>query len=79
MATVDRDPQGTMVIGQCPCRIRRRLRLTNATGTCASPALLAANFLSTLRVAHQIWLEPPPRTLPRLVREALALTAENFS
>jgi hypothetical protein len=41
--------------------------------------LLAANFLSTLRVAHQIWLEPPPRTLPRLVREALALTAENFS
>jgi len=41
--------------------------------------LLAANFLSTLRVAHQLWLEPPAHALPRLVREALTLTAESFS
>jgi AcrR family transcriptional regulator len=41
--------------------------------------LLAANFLSTLRVAHQLWLDPPAHALPRLVREALTLTAESFS
>jgi hypothetical protein len=41
--------------------------------------LLAANFLSTVRVATQAWLENPERSLPGLVLDALAMTAERFS
>ncbi|MBO0868289.1 MAG: TetR family transcriptional regulator [Micromonosporaceae bacterium] len=40
--------------------------------------LLAANYLNTLRVAAQVWLDHPSRTLPGLVREALAVTGEKF-
>ena len=40
--------------------------------------LLAANYLNTIRVAAQAWLDQPSRTLAALVREALAVTAERF-
>lgn len=54
-------------------------RIPSGPGAGLRARLLAANFLSTLRVAHQVWLDPPARTLPRLVREALALAAESFT
>jgi AcrR family transcriptional regulator len=40
--------------------------------------LLATNYLNTLRVAVQVWLDQPSRTLPGLVREALAITGDKF-
>lgn len=58
-------------------------RIAGARADAADPAalrarLLAANFMTTLRVAAQTWLEQPARLLPDLIREALAQTAERF-
>ncbi|WP_232072704.1 hypothetical protein [Phytohabitans flavus] len=54
-------------------------RLPAAPDTPLRARLLAAHFLTAVRVANQVWLERPEEPLIDLVRRALATTAEPFA
>jgi AcrR family transcriptional regulator len=53
-------------------------RMPADAGTALRARLLAGTFLTTLRVATQLWLDHPEGSLVETVREALAMTRERF-
>ena len=51
-------------------------RMPEAAGTPLRARVLAATFLTTVRVTFQHWLDNPDRPLPDLIHEALGFTAD---
>ena len=54
------------------------VRMPADSATPLRARLLAATFLTTLRVATQLWLDQPEGSLIEMIRRALAITREQF-
>lgn len=54
------------------------VRMPADSATPLRARLLAATFLTTLRVATQLWLDQPEGSLIEMIRQALAITREQF-